>query len=178
MSGRRSGSLRADTVGPMARDTDATGVLFVCLGNICRSPLAEGIFIHRAKERGMLERLRVDSCGTGHWHAGSRADPRSLDVARAHGIELPSIARQYDPRTDLEFDWIVAMDRQNKADLLRAGAPRARVRLMRSFDPALADEPASRLDVPDPYYGARGGFQEVFDMLSRACDGLLHELVE
>ena len=72
---------------------DQTGVLFVCLGNICRSPLAEGIFIHLARERGVLDRFRVDSCGTGGWHAGERADPRSIAVAAKYGIELPSIAR-------------------------------------------------------------------------------------
>lgn len=153
------------------------GVLFVCLGNICRSPLGEGIFLHMARQRGVLDRFDVDSCGTGAWHAGERADPRSIAVAKKHGIELPSIARPFDPQRDVErFDLFLAMDRQNERDLLSAGAPEAKVRLMRSFDPTLKDVHGEDLDVPDPYYGRGDGFQRVYDMLTRACEGLLDEL--
>lgn len=153
-------------------------VLFVCLGNICRSPLAEGLFIHLARERGVLDRFRVDSAGTGAWHVGKSADPRSIAVARAHGVHLPSIARQVDPARDFErFDLVLAMDRSNRTDLLDLGAPRDRVRLMRSFDPTLTGAPEHDLDVPDPYYGHRDGFQRVYDMLLRATTGLLDELV-
>jgi len=158
-------------------DREPRGVLFVCLGNICRSPLAEGIFIHRARERGVLHAHRVDSAGTGHWHVGSPADPRAAEVAMRHGIDLPSVARQVDPERDFrEFEFILAMDSDNLANLLHAGAPEKRVRLYRSFDPALAGEPDHRLDVPDPYFGAGDGFQRVFDMLVCATDGFLDHL--
>lgn len=157
--------------------SQTTGVLFVCLGNICRSPLGEGIFLHMARQRGVLERFDVDSCGTGAWHVGERADPRSIAIANKYGIELPSIARRFDPRADVDrFDLILAMDRQNERDLLGAGAPEDRVRLMRSFDPTLDGVSGKDLDVPDPYYGRGDGFQRVYDMLTRACEGLLDEL--
>ncbi|MCC5822696.1 MAG: low molecular weight phosphotyrosine protein phosphatase [Phycisphaerales bacterium] len=150
---------------------ESTGVLFVCLGNICRSPLAEGIFLHQARQRDMLDRFRVDSCGTGAWHAGEPADPRSVAVAAKHGIELPSIARQFDPRRDAaEFDWIIAMDRQNQHNLIKAGAPKDRVRLMMSFHP---DPPVE--EVPDPYYGGPDGFDKVYEMLRVACEGILDD---
>ncbi|MEM8834550.1 MAG: low molecular weight protein-tyrosine-phosphatase [Planctomycetota bacterium] len=148
------------------------GVLFVCMGNICRSPLAEGLFIHQAREREALHRFEVDSCGTGGWHAGNPADPRSIAVARRHGVVLPSRARQVDAALDWRFDRIVAMDRSNRDDLLALGAPRERVSLMLSWDPSLEGEH----DVPDPYYGGADGFDGVYDMLERACAGLLDAL--
>lgn len=148
-----------------------TGVLFVCLGNICRSPLAEGIFIHLARERGVLDRFRVDSCGTGGWHAGNRADPRSIAVAAKHGIELASIARKFDPRRDpVDFRWLIPMDRQNHRDLLDAGVPSDRLRLMLDFHP----NPPTR-EVPDPYYGGADGFDKVYDMLRVSCEAMLDE---
>lgn len=154
--------------------TDKTGVLFVCLGNICRSPLAEGIFLHQAREQGLLDLLHVDSCGTGDWHVGSPADPRSIDIARRHGIELPSRARQLDQAQDFErFRWIIAMDRSNRANLLRAGASSHAVHLMMAFSADYADTPEEAPDVPDPYYGGPEGFEEVYAMLTVACDGLL-----
>lgn len=156
----------------MTARPDTTGVLFVCLGNICRSPLAEGVFIHLARRRGVLDRFRIDSCGTGGWHCGEGADPRSIAVAAKHGIELPSIARQFDPRRDpADFDWIIAMDRQNRRNLLKAGAPEPKVRLMMSFHP---DPPTD--EVPDPYYGGPDGFDKVFEMVRVACEGMLREL--
>jgi len=149
-------------------------LLFVCLGNICRSPLAEGIFIHLAREADQLHRFEIDSAGTGGWHAGNPADPRSIQIAAANGVELPSRARQYDASDDPErFTLILAMDRQNERDLLDLGTPREKVRLMRSFDPELAGAKGSTLDVPDPYYGGDDGFRTVYEMLDRACRGLL-----
>jgi protein-tyrosine phosphatase len=165
--------------------TARTGVLFVCLGNICRSPLAEGIFIHRARERGLLDRFDIDSCGTGSWHIGERADPRSIAVAAKHGIELPSIGRQLDPKRDRErFHWLIAMDRSNRKNLLAAGFDESRIRLMRSFDPTLATnptlfgDPGPELDVPDPYHWCGDGFENVYQMLDRACTGLLDVLAK
>ena len=151
-----------------------TGLLFLCLGNICRSPLAEGIFIHRATERGVIDRFRVDSAGTGGWHAGNRPDPRSIAVAAKHGVHLPGRARKLIGDQDGDaFEFILAMDRQNAIDAVDVGIPVGRVRLMRSFDPAA--EPDA--EVPDPYYGGDGGFDEVYAMLVRACDGLLDHLM-
>jgi protein-tyrosine phosphatase len=153
----------------MSNELPGASVLFVCLGNICRSPLAEGIFLHLARERGVLERLRVDSCGTGGWHVGNPPDPRSVAVAAKHGIVLPSRARKLDPAGDAAFDWIIAMDRQNQKDLLRAGLPAERVKLMMGFHP----EPPMD-EVPDPYYGGDEGFEQVYQMLVGACEGLLN----
>ncbi len=159
-------------------------LLFVCLGNICRSPLAKAIFIHQASARGVLDRFTVDSCGTGHWHAGRPADPRSIEVARRNGVAIDHIARQVSPGTDFDrFDLLLAMDRDNEETLLELGAPPAKVRLMRSFDPELAGKGAGGgrgeqggggvLEVPDPYTGSPDGFDRVFSMLQRACAGLL-----
>ncbi len=156
----------------MPESTDQTGVLFVCLGNICRSPLAEGIFIHLARERGVLDRFRVDSCGTGGWHAGERADPRSIAVAAKHGIELPSIARKFDPRRDpINFDWLIPMDRQNHRDLLDHGVPGEKLRLMLDYHPELKSG-----EVPDPYYGGPDGFDKVYEMLRVSCERMIEEL--
>lgn len=153
-----------------------TGVLFVCLGNICRSPLAWGLFRHLAAERGVLDRFDVESCGTGGWHAGNAADPRSIAVSLRHGVPLDHIARQLDPARDFErFTWLIPMDRANRTDLLKLGAQPDRVRLMRSFDPLVA-QAGDGPDVPDPYYGGEDGFQKVYEMLDRACRGLLDEL--
>ena len=163
----------------MAPDTGAgevrvTGVLFVCLGNICRSPLARVIFEDLAEKRGVLHLLDIDSCGTGHWHVGEGADRRSVEIARQRGLNLPHCARQLDPGADFErFHWLIAMDRENRANLIAAGAPRERVHLMRAFDPALGGSGEQHLDVPDPYYGGGDGFARVYDMLTAASVGLL-----
>lgn len=161
-----------------ASTNNQTGVLFVCLGNICRSPLAEGIFTHLAHERGSLDRFKIDSCGTGSWHVGERSDPRSIEVARRNGVKLESIGRQINARSDFQtFDLLIPMDGDNRQTLLDLGAPEERVRMMRSFDPGLAGKRGKSLDVPDPYYGAGDGFQLVFEMLMRACTGLIDELL-
>jgi protein-tyrosine phosphatase len=154
----------------------ATSVLFVCLGNICRSPLAEGLFLHRARETGAHDGFRVDSCGTGGWHAGERPDPRMLAVAEKHGVKLPSLARRLDPRADGEFDLIVPMDRSNRDHLLDAGLAAERVRLLRTFDPQMAGAPEEELCVPDPYHGGPEGFDLVFEMVDAAVLGMLEEL--
>jgi protein-tyrosine phosphatase len=151
-----------------------SGVLFVCLGNICRSPLAEGIFIHLAREQGVLDQLNIDSCGTGGWHVGNRADPRSLAVASKYGIELPSRARQLDQEQDFaRFAWIIAMDRSNRDNLIASGADVGNVHLMMAFHPDHTKDPEKAPDVPDPYYGGPEGFEQVYEMLTGACAGLL-----
>jgi protein-tyrosine phosphatase len=157
--------------------SEVTGVLFVCLGNICRSPLAEGVFLHLAEARGVGDRFDVDSCGVGNWHAGERPDERALAVATQNDVRLPSMARQVEPSRDWKrFDLLLAMDDSNRHTLVRLGAPKDRVRLMRSYDPALAGAAGDELNVPDPYYGGVDGFDQVFAMLERACGGLLDEL--
>ena len=158
--------------------SDRTSVLFVCLGNICRSPLAEGLFLHEARRRGLVDRFRVDSAGTGHWHIGKPADPRSVAVAKKHGVELPSLARQVSPADFDRFGWLVAMDRSNRMDLLDLGAPESRVHLLRAFDPGLGGADEEELDVPDPYFGGDDGFDQVFAMVRSATGGLIDRLLE
>ncbi|MFG0313737.1 MAG: low molecular weight protein-tyrosine-phosphatase [Phycisphaerales bacterium] len=158
-------------------DSDRMGVLFVCLGNICRSPMAEAIFLHHVRERELLDRFDIDSCGTGQWHVGERPDPRAVQVAKKNGVDMTSIARQLDPSSDFDrFDLFIPMDRENQGHLIGAGAPQSKVRLMRSFDPAHASKPNDAPDVPDPYFGEGDGFKNVFEMLSLACTGMLDEL--
>lgn len=167
------------TIFNMERAIIRKSVLFVCLGNICRSPLAEGIFLDLLARRGLQDRFRADSCGTGGWHVGEPADRRAQEVARAHGVALVGVARKLDPTEDFDsFDLILAMDRQNRRDLLDEGAPADRVRLLRSFDPALRGRLETGLDVPDPYWDEADGFRAVFQMIHAACEGLLDELVK
>lgn len=147
----------------------------VCLGNICRSPMAEAVLRARVDEAG-LTHVIVDSAGTGSWHVGGAADPRTLATLRARGYDLDHTAQQIDHDWFAERDLIVVMDSSNYRDVLdlRATAQsQTPVRMLRSFDPALAHlvEPHPELDVPDPYYA--GGFDEVLDMIETAVDGLL-----
>mgnify|MGYP003676210204 FL=1 len=157
-----------------------TRVLFVCLGNICRSPLADGIFSHLVQERGLADHYRIDSAGTSAYHAGDPADSRSIAVARKHGIAVPSVSRQTRSSDYSEFDWIVAMDRQNLSDL-QAQEPSessARLVLLRDYDPVVSAGDTSSQDVPDPYYGGPGGFDTVHAMVARSCERLLDVLEE
>jgi protein-tyrosine phosphatase len=153
-------------------------LLFVCMGNICRSPTAEGMMRHVLLEAGVDSRVQVDSAGTGAWHAGDPADPRARAAAARRGIDLHSIARQV-TREDLDsFDLILAADADNQRDLVAlAGedpARRAKIRRLREFDQASVN--TGKLDVPDPYYGGPEGFDEVLDIVDAACRGLLAEI--
>jgi protein-tyrosine phosphatase len=148
--------------------------LFVCLGNICRSPLAEGVFRALVREEGIEDLFEIDSAGTGSWHSGELPDSRSVRVAADHGIALDHRARQVRP-DDLErFDYVIAMDRDNLRGLQRmsnGGRDGARLHLLREFElEADGDE------VPDPYYGGASGFEHVYEMVRRSCEGLLREL--
>jgi protein-tyrosine phosphatase len=148
-------------------------LLFVCMGNICRSPTAEGVMRHLLAEQGLADAVEIDSAGTGAWHAGCAPDPRAAAAARARGIVLDGAARQVAPADFERFDLVLAADRANVADL-RAVAPPGtehRIRLLREFDPA--SEGAPDLDVPDPYYGGERGFEDVLDLVEAACRGLL-----
>ena len=147
-------------------------LLFVCMGNICRSPLAEGVFLHLARERGVLDHYDVDSAGIGDWHTGHLPDMRSEAVANKHGIQLVCRARQVEAPEDFEtFDLLLAMDHQNFRDLisLSPSEHHGKIRMMRSFDL----EGDSDSEVPDPYYGGPKGFDMVYDMLHRSCSRLL-----
>ena len=150
--------------------------LFVCLGNICRSPLAEGIYLHLIRERGWEHRFHADSAGMGNWHCGQSADPRALETASRRGVHLPSVCRQVAVEDFETFDLVLAMDRSNRDALLAlCPAPlRGKVRLMREFDPEAA--PGSEPEVPDPYFGNAQGFDRVFEMLDRSCRALLASL--
>ena len=148
-------------------------LLFVCSGNICRSPLAEAIFKAQAQAAGLADRFKVDSAGTHGYHEGDAADPRTRRVGRRHGLTVDSIARPVIDADFDRFDLILAMDRDHRRELTaRAGPGRtAKVRLMRDFDPGARSQ-----DVPDPYYGGEDGFEQMYSILEPACRGLLESL--
>ena len=152
-------------------------LLFVCMGNICRSPTAEGVMRSLVREAGLEVEIEIDSAGTGGWHAGAPPDERATLAAGRRGVTLEGAARQIRPQDFEAHDLLLAADRENLADL-RALAPsdaaRAKVRLLREFDPD--SEGAPDLDVPDPYYGGPDGFDEVLDLVEAACRGLLAEV--
>lgn len=152
-------------------------VCFVCLGNICRSPTAEGVFEHYVREAGLTEVIRIDSAGTSGAHEGAPADSRSRDHAARRGYRLLSRSRRFVAEDFARFDYVLAMDQRNLESLvaLRQKAPSspARLHLFRDFDP---DAPPGS-SVPDPYYGGGLGFEEVLDQCERASRGLLETLV-
>ena len=149
-------------------------VLFVCLGNICRSPLAEAVFNHKVKGKKMELLVEADSCGTANYHVGDPPDHRTIANARKNGVSIRHTGRQL-AEDDLEyFDFILAMDSSNQQNILRlsnAGNHRHKISLMREFDPA-----GKGMDVPDPYYGSERDFQEVFDILDRTMDSFIANL--
>ncbi|HIK33767.1 MAG TPA: low molecular weight phosphotyrosine protein phosphatase [Oscillatoriales cyanobacterium M59_W2019_021] len=151
-------------------------LLFVCLGNICRSPSAENIMNHLIEREGLSDRIVCDSAGTSSYHIGSPPDRRMAAAARKQGIELVGAARQFQRQDFEEFDLILAMDRDNYRDILsldRQGKYADKVRLMCDF--------CTRHDlkeVPDPYYGGPAGFDRVIDLLMDACEGLLEFAME
>jgi len=150
-------------------------ICFVCLGNICRSPTAEAVMRHRLAEAGLDGAVVVESAGTGSWHVGEPADRRARAEARARGIAMDGTARQLVADDLARFDLIIAMDEENAADaraLARGAGEVAKVRLLREFDPTATGD----LSVPDPYFGGPEGFEEVFDMVDRACLGLIEHL--
>jgi protein-tyrosine phosphatase len=145
-----------------------THIVFVCTGNICRSPMAELVFRARLDDAGLGDAVRVTSAGTGSWHVGEPADKRARATLKAHGYPTSHVASEVSAE-DLEADLLLAAD-EGHAEFLRArvGDP-AKVRLLRSFDPS-APEGA---EVPDPYYGGDDGFEDVLGMIERSVPGLL-----
>lgn len=157
-------------------------ITVVCLGNICRSPIGEAVLRARLADAGLDDRVQVDSAGTGDWHLGHPADPRALATLDAHGYPHDHVARQIAPRWMDGIDLLLAMDEANYTDLqamLDGSADGPELRMMRSFDPALAHlpEPHPELSVPDPYYGGPEGFDEVLRMVEKAADGIVDGLL-
>jgi protein-tyrosine phosphatase len=154
-------------------------ICFVCLGNICRSPTAEGVFQHLVNERGLEPYFYIDSAGTSAYHIGEPANSKSQWVANQQGIQLRSKARRFDRADIEEFDLILAMDHENLQNIKQLNGNSEyseyseKIKLLREFDP----EPNDKA-VPDPYYGGMDGFQNVFDVIKRSSESLLDELVQ
>ena len=149
-------------------------VLFVCLGNICRSPTAEGVFTALIDREGLTDLVSVDSAGTGDWHVGDQPDRRAQAAAKARGYDLSmQRARQIKEIDFWDFDYVIAMDSQNHSDLSIMAPTNAqdRIRMFLSFAPK-----EGVTDVPDPYYGGANGFDHVLDLVEAASLGLLQEI--
>ena len=150
-------------------------VCFVCLGNICRSPLAQGVFEALVKNEGLQDRIIISSAGVGNWHVGNLPDSRMQKTAQKHGINLNSRAQQFQAADFKEMDLVLAMDRSNLNALLQMGPQSERqdkLFLFRTFDP----ENNNNLEVPDPYYGGDNGFEMVYQIVERACPKVLEYL--
>jgi len=158
---------------------DARGcrrVLFVCLGNICRSPLAQGVFEHLIQGRGIHNQFTVASCGTGDWHIGQPPDPRTILVAERHGVKLHTRGRQLDAAMDFaRFDLILGMDRRNLEGIRALGCPPQIAGLFLLY---AASTVHPHLDVPDPYYGGPEGFDEMYRLILLGSEALLDAMLE
>ena len=142
----------------------------VCLGNICRSPMAEGILRRKIEDRGL--KMTVDSAGTGAWHAGEHPDKRAIHTAKKFGVDISKlVARKFSSKDFDNFDFIFVMDRSNQRDVLaaaRSQKDRDKVKLLLDID-----EPGCNKEVPDPWFGEDDGFTEVFEMMDKACDAII-----
>ncbi|MEM9674936.1 MAG: low molecular weight protein-tyrosine-phosphatase [Bacteroidota bacterium] len=146
-------------------------VLFVCLGNICRSPMAESIFDGLVERAGLVGKIETDSAGTSNYHIGELPDPRTLEIVAKYGLESNSRGRQLTKADFDQFDYIIVMDQSNFADskrLMTADSSQAKLFLMRDFD----DQPTEK-DVPDPYWSGKDGFEQIYQILLRSCQNFL-----
>lgn len=154
--------------GNRRRDKNPLHVTFVCTGNICRSPMAEKIFAHQIRQRGLADAVRVTSAGTGNWHVGNGADERATRVLHAHGYPTEHCAAQL-TADHLSADLLVALGRNHVRMLRQLGVEGDRIRMLRSFDPRSGAHP---LDVEDPYYGDHTDFDQAFAVIEAALPGL------
>ncbi|XP_048549769.1 putative low molecular weight protein-tyrosine-phosphatase slr0328 isoform X1 [Triticum urartu] len=173
----------ASTPAPAEASAKPFAVLFVCLGNICRSPAAEAVFRNLVSKRGLESKFQIDSAGTIGYHEGNKADSRMISTSKKRGIEVTSISRPIKPSDFRNFDLILAMDRQNYEDILSSfdrwqhketlpdSGPK-KVKLMCSYCKRHTES-----EVPDPYYGGAKGFEKVLDLLEDACESLLDSIV-
>lgn len=157
--------------------SEPISVLFVCLGNICRSPLAEAVFRKVVTEAGLESRFRIDSAGTSGYHDGEAPDERTTAVAAERGVKVAGVSRRITGADLGSFDYVIVMDRENRSNVeaLSPEVPeRPALHLFREFDP----EAGGELDVPDPYFGGPRGFEDVHEMVERSARGLLAHLEE
>ncbi|KAI4334270.1 hypothetical protein L6164_018980 [Bauhinia variegata] len=175
----------ASSISSTAKETETKpfSVLFVCLGNICRSPAAEGVFTDLVKKRALDSKFKIDSAGTINYHEGNEADPRMRAASKGRGIAITSISRPIRPSDFRDFDLILAMDKKNREDILEAfnrwkfrdslpDDAHKKVKLMCSFC-----KKHDETEVPDPYYGGPQGFEKVLDLLQDACESLLDSIL-
>ena len=153
-------------------------ILFVCLGNICRSPAAEAVFRQKLKDKGLEQLFEVDSAGTGGWHVGNLADQRMRETALLRGIELTSRSRKIEESDLYKFDHILVMDNDNLAavkSLIKDhnDPVNSKIKLILNYS-----KKSKLLEVPDPYYGGQSGFEKVLDLLDDSIDGLIDNLMD
>jgi len=156
-------------------------ITVVCLGNICRSPIGEVVLASLVERAGLAHLVEVDSAGTGDWHVGQGADPRSVEILVRHGYDIEHAARQITHDWIEGIDLILAMDTSNYENvraIMELSGTTTALHMMRVFDPECAGitEPSPDLDIPDPYFGGEEGFELVLDMVERAANGLIRQL--